>query len=80
MEPEGSLPLLQETTTSPYTEPEQSSPYIQLPLLEDHFTFMLPFSLYRLSGHLPSGIPTNTLYAPLLSLIHATRPVHLIVL
>ena len=32
------------------------------------------------SGVFPSGFPTKTLYTPLLSLIHATHPAHLILI
>jgi hypothetical protein len=35
MEPEGSLPHSQEPATCPYSEAEQSSQYVPIPLLED---------------------------------------------
>ena len=35
MEPEGSLPRLQEPATSPYSEPDQASPFPPIPLPED---------------------------------------------
>ena len=35
MEPEGSLPRLQTPVICPYPEPEQSSPFLSTPLLEN---------------------------------------------
>jgi hypothetical protein len=37
MEPEGSLPHSQAPTNCPYPEPDESSPYLPIPLLEDPF-------------------------------------------
>ena len=80
MEPKGSLPHSQVTATCPYPEPDQSSPLFRIPfpenpsLLSSHLRLCLP------SGLSPPGIPTKTLYAPLLSPIHATFPAHLILL
>jgi len=81
MEPEGSLPHSQQPATSPYPEPARSSPYPPHPtswrsniILSSHLHLGLP------SGLFPSGFPTKTLYTPLLSLIRATCPGHLILL
>jgi hypothetical protein len=35
MEPEGSIPNLQELSTCPYPEPDQSSPHHSIPPLQD---------------------------------------------
>jgi hypothetical protein len=37
MEPEGSLPKSQRSTTYPYTEPDQSNPCPPIQILEDLF-------------------------------------------
>jgi hypothetical protein len=78
MEPEGSLPCSQETSTGLYPEPDQSNPYPSHPLslrsiliLFTHLRLGLPSVL------LPSGFPTNNLYAFLFSPILATYPAHL---
>jgi hypothetical protein len=42
MEPEGLLPYLQESSTGPYPEPDQSSPYHPSYLYMIHFNIILP--------------------------------------
>jgi len=80
MEPEGSLPRLQMPTICPCPEPDQSSPYshptswIFILILSSHLCLGLP------SGIFPSGFPTKTLHATILSPIRATCPTHLILL
>jgi hypothetical protein len=78
MEPEGSLPYLQEPSSGPYPEPDQSSPYHPVHSLR---------SILILSTHLRLGIPsdlftcgflTKTLCEFLFSPIRATRPTHFI--
>jgi hypothetical protein len=42
MEPEGSLPLLQQPTTCPYPEPDQFSPCPHIPYPEDPYATCMP--------------------------------------
>jgi hypothetical protein len=61
MEPEGSLPCSHGTSTNPYLEPDQSSPYhpilsLQDPLLSIHPHLGLP------SGLFPSGFLASVIY------------------
>jgi hypothetical protein len=64
----------------PYPEQDQGSPCpqptskISILILSFHLCLGFP------RGLLPSGLPTNTLYAPLLSPVHATYSVHIIIL
>jgi len=81
MESEGSLPHLQMPATCPNPQPDQSSSCLSNPtswistiILSSHLRLGLP------SGLFPSCFPTKTMYTPLLSLICATCPVHLIIL
>ena len=54
-----------------YSHPTSWRPIL---ILSTHLRLGLP------SGLFPSGFPTNTLYTPLYSSIHATCPAHLILL
>jgi hypothetical protein len=78
---EDSLPCSQEPSTDPYPEPDQSRPYY--PILSLFTSILILYTDLRLglpSGLYPSGFPTNTLYAFLLSPILATCPAHIILL
>ena len=74
MEPEGSLPRTQVRATCPYPELDQSSPCPTSHFLKIHLKIILPFMLGLQSGLIPSGFPTKTLEAPLLSPICVICP------
>jgi hypothetical protein len=79
MEPEVSLPYSQEPATSPYPQPDESSPSYLMSLTSilissNHLCLGLPRRL------LPSGFPTKTLYALLFSHMRTTDTVHLTLL
>jgi hypothetical protein len=76
MEHKSSLPYSQEPTTCPYPESDQSSPYPH----PTSWISILILSSYISRGLFLSGLPTKTLYAPLLSTVRATCPVHLVLL
>jgi hypothetical protein len=80
MEPQGSLPHLQETVTCPYPEPDQSSPRPSSHFLEIHLNISLQStpgsSKWSPSLSFPYHNPVCT--SPLLSFIRATCPAHLI--
>ena len=65
-EPEGSA------WSSPY--PHHPTSWTSILILSSHLCLSLPNSLF------PSGFPTRTLYTLIISPIHATCPVHLILL
>ena len=76
MEPEGSLPRLQEFATSLYPEPDKSSicPHPtswRSVLISSHLRLGLASRVF------PSGFPTKTQYTPLVSPIRATCPAYL---
>jgi len=78
MEPESSLSHLQEPTTCPFLETDQSSPcphptsWGSLLILSPHLCLGHP------SGLFPWGFTTKSLEAPLLSFTQATCHIHLI--
>ena len=80
MEPDGSLLHSQVPATCPYPEPAQSSPYLNSTLPEDHLNILPSVPGGLPSGLFPSGFPTKTLYKLLLYPVHATCPIHLILL
>ena len=82
MEPEVSLPLLQDLANCPYPEPAlyiqsippHSTSWRSILILFFHLRLGLP------SGIFPSGVPTKILYTPFLFPTCATCPAHLILL
>jgi hypothetical protein len=75
MEPEGSSPYTQEPATCPYPEQDRSS--LRPPPHPTSRRPILILSSHLRLGPIPSGFPTEALYAPLLSPIRATCPAHL---
>jgi hypothetical protein len=67
MLPEGSLPHSQESATCPYPKTDRFSPCFPWKLSKIHFNIILPSTPRSSSYFRPSGFPTGTLYAPLLS-------------
>jgi hypothetical protein len=77
MEPEGSLPHSQQSTTCPILS--KTDPVHAPHLTPLRSILILPSNLHLglSSGLLHSGSPTKTFYVPLRSPIRATRPAHL---
>ena len=85
MEPKCSLPYLQVPVTCPYPSQIDLVHALTLHFLQIHLTIIFPSkpgsSKWSLKiGLFPSGLPTKTLYTPLLSPIGTTSPAHLILL
>jgi hypothetical protein len=80
MKTEGSLPHSQEPVTCPYPEPDQSCPCLPSHFFSNRFNITSHLRLCLPSSLFPSGFPTKTRCKPLLSLIPAACPVHLILL
>jgi hypothetical protein len=82
MELEGSLPHSQEFVTYPYSESYNIYPAYPPPFqfLRISFNMILPYTPGFPSGFYPSSFTTKILYEPLLFIVRATCPAHLILL
>ena len=81
MEREDSLPHLQMPATCTFREPARSSPWPPHPTFWSSILILFSHLLLGLpNGLFPLEFPTKTLYTSLISPIHATCPIHLIIL
>ena len=80
MQPEGSLPHVQEPTICPYPKPVGSSPWLSSHFSKIQFIIILPSTPGSSKWFLSSGIPTKPLSALILVLVRATYPARLIFL
>jgi len=62
MEPEGSLPCLQESAIGPCPEPDESNPHPHT-----LYSFRVRLHLRLVSGHFPAVVPTKIMYVFLIS-------------
>ena len=75
MEPEGSLPRLQQPFTCPYPKPDQCSPCPPNPNSYRRILILIfPYRLGSSKWSLSHKFPTKTLYAPLLHTCYILRP------
>jgi hypothetical protein len=80
MKPQVSLPCSQQPAVFPYYKPDESSPRPPNRFIYDQFQYYPHLRLGLQNGVFPLGLPTKSLYAPLVSSVHSTCPAHLILL
>jgi hypothetical protein len=80
MQPKRSLPHSQELSTGLYPKPNHPRSYRPRCVSKIHFNIIHQQLFGLLSGLLPSGFPTNDLFAFIVSFIRATCPTHHILL
>jgi len=81
MEPQGTLPLSKVSGLYSCPKPDQSTPRLTIPFLENPLYYYSPsMPSFFPSGLFPSGLSTTALSASILSPKNATFSVHLILL